>query len=58
MSCGTGTAAPLSNRIFKISKLFLCAARIKGVISGGNIAVLISTFCQLYREYRTYKRKE
>lgn len=47
ISCGTGTAAPRSNRMRSISKLFLWAASIRGVISGANIAVFMSTFCQL-----------
>lgn len=47
ISWGTGTAAPRSNRMRSISKLFLCAASISGVISGANMAVFMSTVCQL-----------
>lgn len=32
-SCGVGRLAPLSNKILTISKLFICAARISGVMS-------------------------
>lgn len=46
-SWGIGKVAPLSRRILIISKLFLWAAKIKGVISAVNVDEHLSTPSQL-----------
>lgn len=47
MSWGVGRVAPRSSRIFMISQLFMCAARMRGVMSGVKFEAERSTASQL-----------